>query len=69
MESKLEPLDFTEEVKQYEAFSESKEVKLEKCPHKNTQIIDGKLKCKNCGVGWMDSPSNLLKLQKLLLDR
>lgn len=69
MEFKLDPLDFTEEVKQYEAFSESKEVKFEKCPHKNTQIINGRLKCKNCGSGWIDSTSNLLKLQKLLQDR
>lgn len=65
---KLPPLDFREDVNKYEAFSESKEVEFTKCPHKETKIVDGTLKCK-CGAGWSDSVLNLLELQRLLSDR
>jgi len=68
MESNLPPLDFSQEVEEYEAYSESKEVKFIKCPHKNTKIVDGKLSC-TCGAAWSDNTSNLVLLQKLLYSR
>lgn len=65
---KLPPLDFREDVNKYEAFSESKEVEFTKCPHKETKIVDGTLKCK-CGCGWSGVTRDLLLLQKLLSER
>lgn len=64
-EPKLPPLDFREDVKKYEAFSEEKEVVFSKCPHKQTKIFNGTLKCK-CGAGWSGPITQLLELQRLL---
>lgn len=65
MASKLPPLNFKDEVNKYEAFQETKEVEFVACPHKETKIVNGTLKCK-CGAGWSSSIDNLLHLQKLL---
>jgi len=64
-EPKLPPIDFREDIHKYEAFNEEKEVKLVKCPHKETKIVNGTLKCK-CGGGWSGPTANLLELQRLL---
>lgn len=60
----LKPLDLKKEVKDYEAFSEEKELKFERCPHRNTEIKDGELRCLNCSAAW--SGPGINRLQKLL---
>ncbi len=64
----LPPLNFSEDVEKYEAFTESKTVYLPKCPHKDTEIKNGKLICK-CGSAWSDTTSNLTLLKSLLDSR
>ncbi len=49
-ESNLPPLDLEEE-KKFEAFGEKKEIKFEKCSHKNVKFQDGMLICP-CGASW-----------------
>lgn len=52
-----------EEVKKYEAKEEKREVKFNKCPHKEIEYVNGSIRCR-CGVGW--SGANLDKLFYLL---
>ena len=49
--TKLNPLDLTKEVERFEAFSEKKEVKFDKCQHKGVKFQDGQLVCP-CGASW-----------------
>lgn len=65
LSKKLESLDFSEEIDQYRAYSESKEIKLDHCPHKNTTVMSGKLRC-SCGASWYGSTQQLLELKKHL---
>lgn len=65
MSSKLPHLDFTEEIEQYDAKFEKKEIVFPKCPHKDVRIENGWLKCK-CGAGWNGSATQLIELQRLL---
>lgn len=51
MKSKLPPLDFSEDVKEYEAHHEQKEVKFVKCDHRNAKIVNHELRCP-CGAAW-----------------
>ena len=65
MASKLPPLDFTEEIEEFEAKHESKEIRFPSCPHKEVSIENGSLKCK-CGNAWYGSATQLTKLKELL---
>ncbi len=58
-ESKLPPLDLTEDVTKFEALSEKKEIKFVKCPHKKVKFVDGKLVCP-CGAVWTGNRLNEL---------
>ena len=49
--SKLTPLDLKEEVEKFEAFSEKKEIKFDRCKHKDVKYVDGKIVCP-CGAAW-----------------
>ena len=51
MPSKIKPLNFKDEVKEYEAFEEKTTLNFNQCKHKNVEIVDGWLKCK-CGAAW-----------------
>lgn len=65
MDSKLPPLDFSEEIEQYDAKFEKKEIVFPKCPHKDVRIENGWLKCK-CGCGWQGTATQLAELFKTL---
>ena len=64
-EPKLPPLKFNDEIKEYEAYEEKTEVAFKKCPHHDTSVVDGWLKCK-CGAGWQSDINTLQRLQKTL---
>ena len=53
MKSKLKPLDFTEDVKRYDAREEKKRVHTPKCRHKELTYAAEKaeVRCK-CGAAW-----------------
>lgn len=61
--SNLPPLDTSEDVKKYEAHSESKEIKFQKCTHKQVKYVNESLQCP-CGAGW--TGSRLDELYKVL---
>jgi len=63
MDSNLPPLDFKEDIEKYDAKFQSKEVSFKKCPHTQTELKEGTLRC-ICGASW--SGTNLHKLQELL---
>lgn len=66
--SNLKPISelLAEDIKKYEAFSESKDISFNKCLHKNLTIANGELRCK-CGISW--SGPRLHELEKILLNR
>lgn len=65
MASKLPPLNFQEEIEQYDAKHETKEITFPQCPHKDVRLENGFLKCK-CGVGWDGPASQLAEIYRLL---
>lgn len=64
----LPRLDFKEEVENYEALSERREVEFNKCPHKQTKLTDRGLKC-SCGASWYGPRQQMEQLQILLQKR
>jgi len=46
---KLKPLDLKEDVERYEARSEQKDVKFERCDHKDIKAVKDRLIC-SCGA-------------------
>lgn len=64
MDSNLPPIDFKED-KKYDHYSESKEVKFEKCNHSDVKIANGELRCK-CGIAWAGTGSEIKKLFDVL---
>lgn len=64
MDSKLPPIDISEDVEKYEAFSEEKTINFRQCAHLNTQLERQSLKCIDCPAVWMGA--RLHELQKLL---
>jgi len=60
----LPPLDFTDEIKDYESFNEKKEIIPTKCNHKKITLVDSThIRCE-CGTGY--SGSNITELYNLL---
>ena len=59
MAKKLKPLKFDEEVKKYEAVSEQKEVKFDRCDHKDATVDRDRIVC-SCGAVWTGSRLNEL---------
>lgn len=62
---KLPRLDFTQEVEEFDAFAEIKDITFPQCPHKQTKLFSGKLRC-SCGASWYGNNGQLLELQRLL---
>ena len=63
---KLPPLKFDEEVKQYDALSEKKDVKFDRCKHKKVRMVGERLECP-CGAVW--TGTRLGELFDLLIKR
>lgn len=63
MSSSLDPLDFQEDIDQYDAHVETKRVTFPECNHKSVEFKNGELLCK-CGAGW--SGAGINELYKLL---
>lgn len=49
--SKLPPLDLKEEADKFKALYETKEIKFDRCKHKNVKFQNGMLVCP-CGASW-----------------
>lgn len=60
---KLPPLDFSQEVEEYEAHEERRDVTLKRCDHSRAKVVNGELRCP-CGAGW--SGPRLAELQEKL---
>ncbi len=61
---KLNPLDFTDEIKDYDAFHEKVEIQSKKCNHKKVTLVDSKtIRCE-CGASW--GGANITTLYNLL---
>ena len=41
-----------DETKAFKAFQESRKIKFKRCKHKNAKIVDGELRCPDCGAAW-----------------
>lgn len=68
MPSNLKPIDFKEDVENYDAFHETKQIEFSQCNHRDSWIENGEVKCK-CGAHW-SAPSNVLnRLLKALKDQ
>ena len=65
MTNKLPPLNFEGE-KEYDALSETTEVKFKRCKHKRSTMDNGELRCP-CGAAWQGP--NLHELHKKLTNR
>lgn len=52
MKSKLPPLNFDDEKREYDAKEEVKEINFKKCPHKQAKLNNGELRCP-CGAAWV----------------
>ena len=63
MESKLPPIDFSEDIERYEAKEEKVTLKESRCPHTQTTIKGNTLTCV-CGASWQGV--NIHKLKELL---
>jgi hypothetical protein len=63
MSYKLEPLDFTEEIEEFDAFNESKKIEFKKCSHRWAKIENGVLRC-DCGSSW--EGAGIQQLEKIL---
>lgn len=56
--------DINEQVDKYESFQEKKDIKFNKCSHKDVKFVGNSLKCK-CGAAW--SGARLADLYELLV--
>ena len=64
MLSNLPPIDFSDEIKKFDAYHESKKVKMNKCNHiGKAKLVNGEIRCV-CGAGW--SGGNIAALAKAL---
>ena len=64
LDHKLPPLDLTEDVEAFQAYSESKDVSnLRRCKHNKTRIDNGTLRCV-CGAQW--SGTRHMELKEVL---